>query len=145
MGHWSRQFSGFLGSPPWITSGTFCVLGFKFTPWVASDLFCVLGSAFSLWVFPGAFCVLRSPSFSLGSLRRFGIYRQGLERLLRDWAGQLGSCVFIFLVLPTPRSVLGPEWSLLLVCLLFFRPADPPTQYGAMVWVIGPLNRGTGL
>ena len=33
----------------------------------------------------------------------------------------------------------------LLVCLLFFRPVDPPTQYGAMVWVIGPLNRGTGL
>ena len=29
----------------------------------------------------------------------------------------------------------------LLVCLLFFfRPADPPTQYWAMVWVIGPLN-----
>ena len=59
----------------------------------------------------------------------------------------LGSLVraFFFLVLPTPGSVLGPEWCLLLVCLLFFRPADPPTQYGAMVWVIGPLNRGTGL
>ena len=36
--------------------------------------------------------------------------------------------------------MLGPGF--LLVCWLFFRPADPPTQYGAMVWVIGPLNRG---
>ena len=62
-------------------------------PWVASDLFCVLGSAFSLRVFPGAFCVLSSSSFSLGSLRCFGFYRQDLERLLRDWAGQRGSCV----------------------------------------------------
>ena len=32
----------------------------------------------------------------------------------------------------------------LLVCLIFFRPTDPPTQSGATVWVIGPLNRGTG-
>ena len=31
----------------------------------------------------------------------------------------------------------GPS---LLVCSLFFRPADPPTHYGAMVWVIGPLT-----
>ena len=73
----ARQFSGFLGSPPWITSGSFCVLGFKFTPWVAPGLFCVLGSAISLLVVPGAFCVLRSPSFSLGSLRRFGILMSG--------------------------------------------------------------------
>ena len=63
----ARQVSSFLGSPPWITSGSFCVLGFEFTPWVAPDLFCVLGSAFSLWVVPGAFCVLRSSCFSLGS------------------------------------------------------------------------------
>ena len=59
--------------------------------------------------------------------------------------GSLVRAFYIFLVLPTPRSVLGPGWSVLLVCLLFFRPADPPTQFGAMVWVIGPLNRGTGL
>ena len=59
--------------------------------------------------------------------------------------GRLVLAFYNFLVLPTPRSVLGPGWSLLLVYLLFFRPADPPTQYGAMVWVIGPLNRGTGL
>ena len=62
---------------------------------------------------------------------------------------ELGSLVpafFSFCVLLTPpRSVLGPGLSLLLVCLFFFRPADPPTQYGAMVWVIGPLNRDTGL
>ena len=50
-----------------------------------------------------------------------------------------------FVVLPTPRSVLGPGWSLFARLLTFFRPADPPNQYGAMVWVIGPLNRGTGL
>ena len=54
--------------------------------------------------------------------------------------GSLVRAFLFFLVLPTPRSVLGPGF--LLVCWLFFRPADPPTQYGAMVWVIGPLNRG---
>ena len=74
-------------------------MGFEFTPWVPSGLFCVLVSAFSLWVVIGAFCVLESSSFFLS-----------LERLLRDWAGQLGSCAF-FLVLQTPRSVLGPGWS----------------------------------
>ena len=40
--------------------------------------------------------------------------------------GRLVRAFYIFLVLPTPRSVLGPGLSLLLVCLLFFRPADPP-------------------
>ena len=69
----ARQFCGFLGSPTWINSGSFCVLEFEFTPWVAPDLFCVLRSAFSLWVVPGPFCVTRSSSFSLGSLRCFGI------------------------------------------------------------------------
>ena len=53
----AQQFSGFLGSPTWITSGRFCVLGFEFTPGVASGLSCVLDSALSLWVVPGAFCV----------------------------------------------------------------------------------------
>ena len=59
----------------------------------------------------------------------------------------LGSLVrFIFFLSYRPLAqLLDPGWSLLLVCLLFFRPADPPTQYGAMVWVIGPLNKGTGL
>ena len=46
----------------------------------------------------------------------------------------------IFLVNLLSRG--GP---IMLVRLLSFRPADPPTQYGAMVWVIGPLNIGTGL
>ena len=73
----AQQFSGFLGSPTWITSGRFCVLGFEITPWVAPDLFRVLGSAFSLWVVPGPFCVIRSSSFSLGSLRCFGILISG--------------------------------------------------------------------
>ena len=40
--------------------------------------------------------------------------------------GRLVRAFYIFLFLPTPRSVLGPGLSLLLVCLLFFRPADPP-------------------
>ena len=89
----ARQFSGFLGSPTWINYGSFCVLAFEFTPWVAPDLFCVLGSAFSLWVVPGAFCVLRcsfSPWIPLG-VSEFTC--EGLERLLRDWAGPLASCV----------------------------------------------------
>ena len=74
----ARQFSAFLGSPPWITSGSFCVLGFEFTPWVAPHLFCVLGSSFSLWVVPGPFCVLSSSSFSLGSLKCFGFLPSGI-------------------------------------------------------------------
>ena len=57
----ARQFYGFLRSPLWITSGSFCVLGFGFSPWVA----------------PGVFCVLRSSSFSLGSLRCFGFLMSG--------------------------------------------------------------------
>ena len=84
--------------------------------------------------------------FLLGFLKVFRILT------VRIWSvfcviglGSLIRAFYMFLVLPTPRSVLGPGWSLLLVCVLFFRPADPPTQYGAMVWVIGPLNRGTGL
>ena len=59
--------------------------------------------------------------------------------------GSLVRTFYILLVLPTPPLSAGPGVvPFLLVCLLFFRPADPPTQYGAMVWV-GPLNRGTGL
>ena len=84
--------------------------------------------------------------FLLGFLKVFRIFT------VRIWSvfcviglGSLVRACYIFLVLLTPRSVLGPGWSLSLVCLLFFRPADPPTQYGAMVWVIGPLNRGAGL
>ena len=71
------QFSGFLGSPPWITSGSFCLLGVEFTPWVVPGHFSVLGSAFALLVVPGPFCVLRSSCFSLGSLRCFGILMSG--------------------------------------------------------------------
>ena len=74
----ARQFSGVLDSPPWITSGTFCVLEFEFTPWVAAGLFCVLVSAFPLWVVPGAFCVLRSSSFSVGYFRCFRILMSGV-------------------------------------------------------------------
>ena len=73
----ARQFSGFLGSAPWIASCSICVLGFEFTPWVAPGLFCVLGSVSSLWVFSGASCVLRTSYFSLGSLRCFVILMSG--------------------------------------------------------------------
>jgi len=100
----ARLFSGFLGSPPWITSGTFCVLGFEFTPWVAPGLFCVLGSAFPLWVFPGAFCILRSSSFSLGSLRCFGILMSGFGVSLA-WLGWAAWFVrFIFFLSYRPLT-----------------------------------------
>ena len=140
----ARQFSGFLGSPPWITSCSFCVLGFGFTPWVAPDLFCVLGSAFSLWVVPGPFCVMRSSSFSLGSLRCLGILISGFGASCVIGLGRLVRAFFFLSYRPLAQCWArgGP---FLLVCLRFFRPADPPTQYGAMVWVIGPLNRGTRL
>ena len=60
----------------------------------------------------------------------------------------LGSLVRAFLFFLSYRPLVqcwGRGGPFLLVCLLFFRPDDPPTQYGAMIWVIGPLNRGTGL
>ena len=53
----AQQFPGFVGSPPWLISGSFCVLGSEFSPWVG----------------PGAFCVLRSSFFSLCRLRCLGI------------------------------------------------------------------------
>ena len=101
----------FLGSPSWIVSGSACLLGSECSPWVAL----------------GAFCVLRSSSFSLGSLRLFGIFLcQGLECLLCDWGGQLGSCVF-FLVLQAPsRSVLGPGWPLFARVFPFLLPSRRP-------------------
>ena len=68
--------------------------------------------------------------------RNFKVRVWGVSRVIG-----LGSLVpaFFFLSYRPPRSVLGPGWSLLFVCF-FFRPADPPTQCWAMVWVIGPLN-----
>ena len=45
--------------------------------------------------------------------------------LLCDWNGQLGSGVF-FRPTDPRRSVLGPGWSLLFVCLLFFPSGRPP-------------------
>ena len=60
----------------------------------------------------------------------------------------LGSLVRVFFFFLSYRP-LAQRWArggpFLLSCLLFFRPVNPSTQYGAMVWVIGPLNRGTGL
>ena len=122
----ARQFSGFLGSPPRITSGSFCVLGVEFTPWAAPGLFCVLGSAFSLWVVPGAFCVLRSFIFLLGFLKVFRNFN------VRVWSVScvigLGSLVraFFFLVLPTPRAVLGPTRSLFSRLFAFLPSRRPP-------------------
>ena len=61
----------------------------------------------------------------------------------------LGSLVrafyFFFLSYRPPAQGWARGGPFMLICLLFFRPTDPPTQYGVMVWVIGPLNRGTGL
>ena len=96
----------------------------------------------------GSWCFLRLnvSIFLVGFFKAFRNFN------VRVWSvscviglGRLVRAFYLFLVLPTPRSVLDPGLSLLLVCLLFFRPVNPPTQYGAMVWVIGPLNRGTGL
>ena len=57
----------------------------------------------------------------------------GLERLLCDWAGQLGSCAFFFFFsCPTdpPAQFWDRGGPFFLVCLLFFfRPLDPSTQY----------------
>ena len=136
----ARQFSGFLGSPPRITSGSFSILRFGFTPWVAPGLFCVLGSAFSLWVVPGAFCVVITSSFSLGSLTCFGIFMSGFGASLAclGWAAWFVRFCFLF------YRPLAQCWArggpFLLVSLVFFRHADPPTQYGDIVWVIGPCD-----
>ena len=107
----ARQFSGFLGSPPWITSGSFCVLGFEFSPWVV----------------PGAFRVLRSSSFSLGSLRCFGICN------VRVWSVSrvigLGSFVRAFFFLSyRPCALLGPGWSLFARLFAFPLPSRRPSH-----------------
>ena len=85
-------------------------------------------------------------SFLLGFLKVFRNFN------VRVWSVScvigLGSLVraFIFFLSYRPLAQSRARGDpFLLVCLLFFRPADAPTQYGAMVWVIGPLNRGTGL
>ena len=94
--------------------------------------------------------VLSAPwdlSFLLGFLKVFRNFN------VRVWSVScvigLGSLVraFYFFSCPTdpPAQYRARGGPFLLDCLLFFRPADPPTQSGAMVWVIGPLNRGTGL
>ena len=61
----------------------------------------------------------------------------------------LGSLVRAFLFFFLSYRPLAQHWGrggpFMLVCVLFFRPDDPPTQYEAMVWVIGPLNRDTGI
>ena len=81
----------------------------------------------------GSWCFLRHEIFIflLGFLKVFRNFN------VRVWSvscviglGRLVRAFYIFLVLPTPRSVLGPGLSLLLVCLLFFRPADPPLSTG---------------
>ena len=125
----ARQFSGFLGSPPWIFLVPFLRLGI-----------CV----FSLG---GSWCFLRLEIF---------IFLFGFLKLFRNFNVRvcsvscvigMGSLVRAFFSCPIDPSLSAgsgvvPFFS---ACLIFFRPSDPPTQYGAMVWVIGPLNRGTGL
>ena len=104
-----------------------------------------MGFQFSPWVVPGALRVLRSSSFSLGSLRCFGIFSVRVWSV-SCWGGQLGLRI-LFFSCPTdpPSQCWARGGPFLFVRLFFFRPADPPTQYSAMVRVIGPLNRGKGL
>ena len=104
--------SGFLGSSPWIISGSFGVLGTDFSPWVA----------------PGVLCVLRSSYFSLGCLRCFGIFN------IRVWSVScvigLGSWVRAFFCFfwsyRPPRPVLGPGWSLFARLFAFLIPSRRP-------------------
>ena len=105
----ARQFSGFLGSPPWIFLVPFLRLGI-----------CV----FSL---SGSWCFLRLEIFFflLGFLQ---VFRNFIVRVWSvSWVIGLGSLVraFFFLVLPTPCSVLGPGWSLF-ARLFVFRPSRRP-------------------
>ena len=60
----------------------------------------------------------------------FGVI--GLGSLVREF--------ICFLSYRPPAQCWAWGGPFLLVCSLFFRPADPRTQYEAMVWVIGPLN-----
>ena len=98
-------------------------------PWIALGIFCVWVSAFSPWVVPGVFCVLRPSVFLLGFLRVFRNVN------VRVWSVScvigLGSLVrafffLFFLVLPTPRSVLGPGWSLFARLFAFLPSRRPP-------------------
>ena len=74
--------------------------------------------------------------------RNFNVRVWGFSCVIR-----LGSLVPAFFLRPTapPRSLLGPGWSLLFVSLCFSALPTPSTQCWARVWVIGPLNLGTGL
>ena len=57
---------------------------------------------------------------------------------MRDWAGQLGSCVlFFFLSYRPPRSVPGPGWSLFARLFAFLPSRRPPHS----VWGHGLGNR----
>ena len=114
-------------------------------------VFPVVSASWDLRFSPRVVLRLEIFIFLLGCFRRFGILRSGLGRLLREgwaawfrfflffpcpidpptqcWARGGPFCLFAFCVRPadTPRSVLGPGWSLLFVCLLFFvRPAGTP-------------------
>ena len=66
---------------------------------------------------------------------------------MRDWAGQLGSCVYFLCFLSYRPLAQYWAWGGPFCSSVRFAsvPPTPPTQYGAMVWVIGPLKRGTGL
>ena len=85
---------------------------------------------------------MRSSFFSLGCFRCFGTFN------VRVWSVScvigLGSLVpaFFFLSYRSPRSVLGPGWSLLLVRLLFLLPSCRPPH---SVLVHGLGNRATKL
>ena len=65
---------------------------------------------------------------------------------MRDWAGSLVRAYYFYLVQLTPPLSAGPGVvsAYLSVCFSSV-PTTPPAQYGAMVWVIGPRNIGTGL
>ena len=85
-----------------------------------------------------SWCFLRLEIFIflLGLLQVFrNFYCRGLERLLCDWAGQVGSCVF-FLVLPTPPLSAGPGVIPLACFLAIFSAVlpTPPLSTGPWSW-----------
>ena len=119
----------------------------KARPWLVDfHAAATLDGFLVLWVLPldCFWCFLRLEIFVflLGLLqvfRNFSVRVWGVSSVIG--LGSLVSALF-FLVLPTPPLSAGPG-VVLFVCLFaffFFRPADPPTQYWAMVRVIGPLN-----
>ena len=107
----ARQFSGFLGSSPWVVYRSFCILGSEF---------------FSLGC---SWCFLRLEIFIflLGLFQVFGDFN------VRVWGvscviglGKRGFCALFSCLTHPPGLLLGPGWPLFARLFAFLLPSRRP-------------------